>query len=933
MKQTSRAFAARLLVSLLTVGAVSLACAADPRASQFYEDALQRYEKNDFKGAAVQLRNALKADRNMLPVHVLLGKVLLANGEANAAEAAFNEALRLGANATEVILPLAEAVTAQGNPDQLLSQARFAHAGLPQATKVKMILLKATAASDLGNYKESLRLLGEVRALEAGNSDSWSAEVPIRVRAGQLVEAKAAAEKAVALDPKSSKAAYQLATVAHVGGDLNKALEGYTRTLALKADHVDALVARAGIYVDLNRMDAAAADVAAARKSDARDPRSIYLAALVAEKNGKPAEVKQAMVEVTNIIDSFPIAYLRYRPQALMLGGLTHFSLDQYEKAKPLLEAVLRQTPTSPVAKLLARIYLRDKQVDQAVDVLDVYLKAHPNDPQARMLLASSQMSLGRYGRASQLMQDGLKSGDDPQMRAMLGMSLVEAGKFEAGAAELEATIKKDPGQIQAAISLANLYIASGSGNRAAQIAADLVKRQPNNAGFFNLLGSALATKGDRTGARAAFEQSLKLDAAYPDPQLNLVRLDIAERKQDAAQKRLNALLAKNPKDMEAMLETANLFSSLGQADESLRWLVKANDSSGNSVRPGLQIVDFHLARGRPDQARDQINQLLAKAPGNLPVVLAQARVQLAGKQVTEARTTLSRLSNGISSDAAALTQIAELQMQASDPAGAAHALDKALAAKPQHFKARALRSTVYLVQGDSQKAEQLARSVVASDPKAALGHVLLGDVAKIRNQNTAAIESYRRAWTIEPNSTSLLALFNTLSTSQPAAASALAQDWVKKNPQDLRVWRALGDSQARAGSFAGAKLAYEQILRLNPQDAETMNNLAMVLIGLKDNAALGVAEQALKLSPDNANVIGTAGWAAFHASKPDLALQRLRDARLRNPNNPETRYFLAHVLVKLGRSKEAKEELAAALQSGEFASAKDARDLYKTLN
>ncbi|MCU0923923.1 MAG: hypothetical protein MUF16_26980 [Burkholderiaceae bacterium] len=51
-----------------------------------------RYEKEDLPGAIIQLKNALKIDKNMLPVHVLLGKALLDNGDFVAAEVAFQEA-------------------------------------------------------------------------------------------------------------------------------------------------------------------------------------------------------------------------------------------------------------------------------------------------------------------------------------------------------------------------------------------------------------------------------------------------------------------------------------------------------------------------------------------------------------------------------------------------------------------------------------------------------------------------------------------------------------------------------------------------------------------------------------------------------------------------------------------------------------------------
>ena len=923
----------RPLVAALLAASVCVAVAADPRASQYYEDALMRFEKKDVKGAIVQLKNAIKIDRKMLPVHVLLGRALLANGEANAAEAAIDEALRLGVNPAEVILPLAEAVAAQGKPDLLLSQPRFAHSGLPVELKSKLLLLKAAAASDVGSARDALKLLEEARALNVNSADSWAAEVPIRVRARMLTEAKAAADKAVALDPKSPKAAYQQATVAHVTGDLKTAVSLYTRTLGLKPDHVDALVARAGLYIDLNLIDEATADVKAARTADLEDPRSAYLSALLAERAGQPAEARKALNEVANRLDPYPIEYLRYRPQVLMLGGMSHFALDQYEKAKPYLEMVVRQDAHSPVSKLLARVYLREKRVDKAVEALESYLRAHPEDRQAALLLASSQMAMGRHARAAQIMEESLKRGDNPAARALLGMSLVGAGKFEPGAAELEATLKQDPNQIQAGVSLVGLYVASGQATKAVVVADGLAKRQPKNAGLQSLLGSALAAKGDVVAARSAFDQALKLDPKFIEPLLNLARLDIDQKAFESAQSRLNTILAKDEKHIDATMEIARLFSAMGRSDESLKWLQRADDNSGQRLQPGLQLLDFQLARNRPDLAREALKRLQNKAPEALAVLLAQARVQLANAENTDAKSTLTRAATMVAYDAAALTQIAELQVRAGNLPGAAHALDKALAAKPNHLRARALRSNVFMLQGEPAKAEQLARSVLASDPKIGLGHGLLGDIARSRSQLPAALEAYKRAHQLDQTSDSLLRLYGALEINQQPAAVSLAEQWLRGKPTDLRIWRALADSQARKGNMQAARNAYESVVKMTPLDAEALNNLAIVLVNLRDPGALKVAEQALAIKPQAPYIIGTTGWAAFHAGQPDRALQLLRDARLRDPGNISTRYFLGAVLAQQGRKSEARDELQAALRSGsEFAYTKEAEGLLLTL-
>ncbi len=921
------------LFAVVLAAATGVAAAADPKASKYYEDALQRFEKQDHKGAIIQLRNALKIDRNMLPAQLLMGQALLANGELGAAQVAFEEAIRLGASTSEVALPLARTFIAQGKPDALLSDSRFSHAGLPRDAKIAVLLLKASAASDFAKPRDALVFVDEARALDPNGIESWLAEVPIRVRARQFTEAKLAADKAVTLDPKSPKAAYQQATVAHVTGDLKSAVAMYTRTLSLKPDHVDALVARGGLHIDLNQIPLAKADVKAARDADPKDPRAAYLWALLMEREGNAAATKAALLQVTNLVDPYPLESLRYRPQVLMLGGLSHFALNQHEKARPYLELVARQDSHSPVSKLLAQIYLKEKQVDKAIAALEAYLRTRSDDRQAIMMLASANMAQGRHAKATQLIEEGLKAGEDPSMRALLGMSMVGSGRFETAQTELEATLKKDPTQVRAGVSLVSLYLGSGQPSKAVTVAQSLVKQQPQNPGLHNLLGNALAARGDVAAARESFEQALKLDPKFNEPLLNLARIDTDQRAFDAARTRLNTLLSRNEKDVDVLLESARLFALRGQYDEAQRWLQRAEDASGARLQAGLQAVEFYLARGRIDMAKEAVKRLQGKAPDAMLVLLAHARTLVANNELAEARTVLTRASSQAGFDAATLTRIAELQLQADNLAGASHALDKALQAKPTHLRARALRSTTYLLEGDFTKAEQLARSVLTSDPKLALGHGLLGDIALARKQPAQAVEAYKRAHQAEPGSESLVRWFNALSGTQPGAAVSLAEQWLRERPQDTRVWRSLGDFQARSGNFAAAKSAYQKLLQLEPRDAESLNNLAIVLVSLGDADALKVADQALALKPQTPHILGTTGWAAFHAGQSDRALQLLRDARLRDPNNPATRYFLAAVLAKQGRKAEARQEVQSALQSApEFAYAKPAKELLRTL-
>jgi len=923
-----------LFLSMLLAAVPLTHAAVDTKAARYYEDALSRYDKKDVAGAIIQLKNALQIDKNMLPVHVLLGKSLLATSEVIGAEVAFNEALRLGVNRTEVVIPLARSVIAQGRLQELLDKPVFSPAGLPASTQAQLLLLRASAAADIGGAPAAMRSIEEARAIEPGSPDSWLAEVPLRIRAGQYREAEAAADRALLISPRSAEAMYLRGSIAHVQGNAVSALATYAKALKLEPTHTEALVSRAGLLMDQKRVPEASADIAELLRSSPNDPRGFYLSALISEQAGDTAASKAALNKITALLDPVPIDALRYRPQALMLGGLAHYGLNELEKAKAYLEAVQRAQPGSSVAKLLAQIYFLDKNTDRAIAALEPYLKAHPNDSQALLLLSSAQMAQGRYGRASQLMQDALRGDDRPEYRTLLGMSLVGSGKFADALTALEAAFRKDPRQLQAGVALANLYLQGGQAAQGAKVADSLAKLNPGNPGVQNLLGQARARTGDRAGARLAYEAAVKLDVNFAQPQVNLAELDIDDRAYDAAENRLTPLLARDAKNLEAMDALGRLHERRGQLPEAQRWLTKAVETSGpDNVQPALKLVEFHLRNDQPSAAKESTKFLTAKAPDALPVLVMLARVNLANSELVPARANLSRAATLANQTPTLLLKIAMLQSAAGHVPGAAYSLSKALAERPDFLAAQALMAEVEMRQGELDKADQRIRQIIASHPKEGVGYGLQGDLARARGQRIASIDAYRRAHQLEQSTASLLRLYVALAPSEPSAALQLADQWVKTRPQDTAVRRALAAAHARAGNLKAARSAYEALLKVTPEDADSLNNLANVLLLTQEPGALKVAEQAMALKPTAPHILGTVGWAAFKAGQTDRALQLLRDALLRDPANRDARYFLGAVLASTGRSNEARAELEAALGGDQlFANAKDAQQLLGTL-
>jgi putative PEP-CTERM system TPR-repeat lipoprotein len=923
-----------LVCGLLWAGQAALA-ADNAQVSRYYEDALQRYQRKDMAGAVIQLKNALRLDKTRLPVHLLLGQALLAQREVVAAEVAFNEALRLGADRSEVVVQLAEAVAAQAQPTELLEDARFDTAGLAPELQARLLVMKAAAAADLGDPAQALKLAEQARALAPGSARPWLAEVPVRVRARQFSEAAAAADKALQLEPAAAEALYLRGSVAHAMGDAATALAWYARALQQDAAHTETLVARAGLHVDAHKDADALRDLAAVEKADPRDPRAAYLRSVVLTRQGDAAGARQALQRVTALIDPVPLGFMRYRPQWLMLGGLAHHALGQPEKALPYLEGVQRELPSSPAARLLAQILLRLGNTDRAIATLDAYLRGAPNDWQATYLLASAHLSQGRHARAAALMQQALRHGDAPEAHGVLGLSLLAGGQVEPALAALEKAVSRDPRQVQAGSALAGLYMHAGRGADAVRVASALVQAGPRSPGLQSLLGSAQLAAGNRAAARRAFEGALALDKTFLEPQVRLAGLDLDENRVDAALRRLNDVIVADNDNIDALLMLAGAYRRQGRFDEAQRWIERADDVAGpDNAEPAKLLVEFHLAREQVDRAKAALARVVRRQPEDLSVLVLSARVSMADDDDSAARATLSRASARAGTQAARLVQIAQLQVEAGDLPGAAHALGKALGERPDFLHAQALMADVEIAQGQLAQAEQRARRIAARHPRLGLGPGLLGDVALARGQPAAAVAAYRQAHQLQPSSESLLRLYGAQQRVNPAAAQQLVAQWLQKQPDDLAVRREHAASLARTGNMPAARAAFEALLQRAPADVEALNNLANVLLALKDPAALPTAERALALAPERPHVIGTAGWAAFRAGQPDRALRLLREARLRDPDNAQTRYFLGTVLARGGRRAEARSELQAALSSPlPEAYAQDARQQLESLD
>jgi len=910
--------------------------AVEDKAARFYEDALARIERKDDAGAVIQLKNALQIDPRMLSAHLLLGRAYLKSGQPDAAQESLETALRLGADRTQVALMLARAYVEQGKPKDVLD--RFAPESVPSNERAELLVIRGEAHKQLGDFRAATQSFESARAFDVTSLPATLALADAYAHQGRESEANKLAEEAVARTPEDARVWYSKGAVLHASHDSKGALDAYAQALKLEPKFTVARISRVSLLFDLGRDKEALPDLDYLKRESPKEPRGAYFRALYFNRTGDANGTREALAEVTKLLDPVPSEVLRARaPELLMIGALAHHGLDEPEKAIRYLEAFLESNSTNPGArKLLASIHIGRKEFTRAIDLLEVGQRYAPKDPQLLALLASAYMAVGKNQMAARFLEQALETGSgSPEVNATLGFNLMQTGQQDLGIQYLQKAFDKDPSRGNLGTSLAVLHIRRGDPKKALSVAERLLQRQPNNAAVLNLSGVAKAALGDNSGARLDYDKAIRSDPGLSAARLNLAKLDLAEKKFDSARTRLIAINKERLKDPQPLYELARLEDALGRPTEAIRWLERLRIAGDKHVPGNLLLSDLLLRTGQPKKALEVLQALQPVTQDNLDVNGALAAALIANGDRKGAQTALQKMTRVAEFDAAWQYRIAQLQVRAGNAQGALYSLDKALSANPRYLPARVLLTEIDVSEGRLDQSEARARAILAANASEPEGFRLLGDIAVRRAKFVDATAFYRNALAKAASTPNALRVYNaTLASGDARGATAFLETWLKSHPGDAVSQQALAEGYMRSGDLATARSRYEALLKPGFEPPTVLNNLAVIADRQGDGAkAVDYAKRAVAVAPGSAGVLDTFGWLLVRRGDFDTGLKHLREAKVRDPRNPEIRFHLASALAMGGRKSEAKQELTLLLSEvPTFAGASDAKALLKQL-
>ena len=899
----------RLASLLIAIAALVSACdsSSNPR-----ERAADYLAAGRLDAARIEATNAIQTDERDPEAHLILAQVLMAQGDLVTADRALTKAANLGIDRPRVdrlrirlllkvrshtrlleeIVPtpahqgevLAEVLAARGQAQLATGRHEAARASFADALKVVPALPEALIGQAQFAYldskpAEAMNLVEQVIARSPGHAGAWQLKAVILHLQGKLDEAVKAYERAAAADP---------------------------------ADTVPNLAA-AELLIQAGRPDAAQKHVDQARR---RSPSAILVHHTQALIHLERKEYDQALA-VTHEI-------LRVQPMftaAILLASMAHLARGDLNQAERRLRPLVQSERDGHMARrLLAMTLLRMGNAKGALDVLQPALTSNTDDPSFFMLVAEEYVRMRDFTTAT-VYDEKVASlrPDRPEVLARLGMARYAAGDAAQGLATLEKAAALREDSIHADVTLVMLLLDRREFKQALSSAHRIQSKAPNNPIGFNLAGIALIGLNNPSDARSSFERAAALDPSYWPAASNLVRLDLADGRLDAAKARIDRALAADKNSVEAMTALMQITGDRGRFVESLEVARRADPKA---LAHRFMLSRTYLELGLGDRALSVAHEVAAITPGQPDALDLLGSAQLAAGQASEALATFRDLSSRSPKSSVTHVRLAQAASALGDSRGAEGSYRKALDLQPNNPAAIAGLAGLYGRANRMAEAMKLAEDLKRSNPRSAQGNMLMGDLLFGAKRFREANKAFEAAFAIEPTGGLIVKRHMAATAAGDKPGVEILKQWLAKFPTDLAARAYLADQHYIAGEYRQAIELYQAIVKVDPYRASVHNNLASAYLMLRDPRALPVAQAAYNLKPDDARILDTLGVAQMRHGDPATAVELLRKAIARLPeSSAESRVHYALALAKAGDKAAARAELARLFESGKAVS------------
>lgn len=636
------------------------------------------------------------------------------------------------------------------------------------------------------------------------------------------------------------------------------------------------------------------------------------------------------------------------------LGQLYLMSNDP-TNARKRADIVLTSTPDQKDGRILRGLSLVGEQrLPEGIAELKKAIELDPTNTTVAINLARAQVQAKDFSGAEATLLQALKVNPQSlETRLVLGDFYQITGKPAQAETEYKRAVTDVPDRPESHTKLAGFYISTNRLPDAETVYANWAKLKPQDENPPVALGDFYRLTGQTEKAAASYQQAMMVNPKSTIARDRRIILDLDTNKLDEAERQTKSILDADPKEPSGLLFDGRLKLARNQIDaaipilQSLRPVpshapaahhylglayVRKNDlpqavvELKEALKLAPSLVDAHaalagvyLSQGSADLAIEQAQATLRLNPRHARVATVLGEAYVLKGDIEKAKQVFQSLIKASPNDSFAHHRLGLIARSEKHDADALQHFEQALKTTPEFIDSLAQIVSIKVAQGKQDEARTRLIQHQNLAPKNPAIRILLGQLAVSKKEYDQAELAFKQA--IELNDGAMAAYTGLAETylrrGKTDEAIKEYKTALSKNPKLIGAHMVLGMIYESQNKFDDAQASYQEALKVNSRFAPAANNLAWLMIehGGNSDVALGYAQTARELLPNDPSVADTIGWIYYQKKVYMQAAALLKEAAEKLPNEAIVQFHYGMALFKNGNKPEAIKSLERSLQ------------------
>lgn len=884
-----------------------------------YEKALSAYNEKKFDEAYIHLKNALQQDPENLAAKILMGQVLLINGNTVAAEAEFYEALADGADINLIAEPLGNALLFQNKYEQILQFNDTAK--LTGQSKIKWLQIRATACVRINQLDCAIAAYNDSLALDPAHQMSFNGLASVALFTKDTIAADTYLSKALSISDQDPITLRLKGQLAQAQGNNREAIEYYQRSLAMDSNNTVTLRRLADLYLAEDNFDSAQGFMEEILVKTPNDPMAILLSSWLENKDKDTLHSNEKLDMLSEIMSNLTPDNIAEQPELLYIAGLTAFLHGNAEQASNRFSEYLLHRPNDMQAViLLARTFLMTQQEKQAMLVLEKHESALIENVDAALLLGNLYLQQNRAFKAEKLLHQLESRYPGDNKLSLFRVNLMAArGKLNEALAMMDSKYQQNSNNTTFLFTYSMLNLQANGFDKALKGVEQLLTLSPDSAAFYNLKAGIEIRQNNLKEAERSVRRAIDIAPTMFAAQYNLAVILSKQRQLQKSNDIIDELLALVPTHTQTLLLQAHNLLLNEKVTDAQAIYSNILDINPKQTYARTKLTQLLEQNNQLNDALYHIDRLLIDDFDNPEYLLIKSRILIKLNKTDEAKKNIGIAQHFTADNPALLIQQSILQRAIGDFEGGIASLQIAETLQPDNVMISLDKIRMLLDAGRTEEASQLLTSLGPANQDNPNYWVVKAMYAQSMRAPQNAVSQLKQALLLDPMfHQALIMLYDMTMSGIETDFEATAKQVIDASADNVLALNMLAQFYYSRRDFDSAIDIYNTLLTSDRaiNKAETLNRMAIMYLDNDLSKATEYSKQAFAIAENNARVLDTYGWIMALSGQFDTALGVLRKAYTRDSDNPEIRYHIGYTLANLGRVQEAKMELTEAVNS-----------------